>query len=140
MFDEKTILARLQNGEDAQKIADEMAAMINSTIKAYNDQKAAEEAAKAQAEQNEIQKKEELQEILDLFADWMNAYYGIDAKGELNADQVLELIDSIKEYVEALKDFEKAFGMKTKAKLDKKIDKTGSADETINDFLKNMGW
>lgn len=140
MFDEKTILTRLQNGEDAQKIADEMAAMINSTIKAYNDQKAAEEAAKAEAEQHEIQKKEELQEILDLFADWMNAYYGIEAKGELDADHVLELIDSIKEYVEALKDFEKAFGMKTKAKLNNKIAKTGSADETINDFLKNMGW
>lgn len=141
MFDEKTILTRLQNGEDAQKIADEMAAMINSTIKAYNDQKAAEEAAKAEAEQHEIQKKEELQEILDLFADWMNAYYGIEAKGELNADQVLEMIDSIKEYVEALKDFEKAFGMKTRAKLNNKIAKTAnSADETINQFLSQMGW
>lgn len=139
MFDEKTILARLQNGEDAQKIADEMAAMINSTIKAYNDQKA-EEAAKAEAEQHEIQKKEELQEILDLFADWMNAYYGIEAKGELKADQVLEMIDSIKEYVEALKDFEKAFGMKTRAKLNNKITKTDSADETINQFLSQMGW
>jgi uncharacterized protein YyaL (SSP411 family) len=139
MFDEKTILARLQNGEDAQKIADEMAAMINAANKTYAEQKAAEEAAKAEAE-HEVQKKEELQEILDLFADWMNAYYGIEAKGELNADQVLEMIDSIKEYVEALKDFEKAFGMKTRAKLNNKIDKTVSADETINQFLSQMGW
>lgn len=139
MFDEKTILARLQNGEDAQKIADEMAAMINAANKTYAEQKAAEEAAKAEAE-HEVQKKEELQEILDLFADWMNAYYGIEAKGELNADQVLEMIDSIKEYVEALKDFEKAFGMKTRAKLNNKIDKTASADETINQFLSQMGW
>jgi uncharacterized protein YyaL (SSP411 family) len=139
MFDEKTILARLQNGEDAQKIADEMAAMINAANKTYAEQKAAEEAAKAEAE-HEVQKKEELQEILDLFADWMNAYYGIEAKGELNADQVLEMIDSIKEYVEALKDFEKAFGMKTRAKLSNKIDKTASADETINQFLSQMGW
>ena len=139
MFYEKTILARLQNGEDAQKIADEMAAMINAANKTYAEQKAAEEAAKAEAE-HEVQKKEELQEILDLFADWMNAYYGIEAKGELNADQVLEMIDSIKEYVEALKDFEKAFGMKTRAKLNNKIDKTASADETINQFLSQMGW
>jgi uncharacterized protein YyaL (SSP411 family) len=139
MFDEKTILARLQNGEDAQKIADEMAAMINAANKTYAEQKAAEEAAKAEAA-HEVQKKEELQEILDLFADWMNAYYGIEAKGELNADQVLEMIDSIKEYVEALKDFEKAFGMKTRAKLSNKIDKTASADETINQFLSQMGW
>ena len=52
MFDEKTILARLQNGEDAQTIADEMAAMINAANKTYADQKAAEEAAK----KTEIQK------------------------------------------------------------------------------------
>jgi hypothetical protein len=50
------------------------------------------------------------------------------------------MIDSIKEYVEALKDFEKAFGMKTRAKLNNKIDKTVSADETINQFLSQMGW
>ena len=47
MFDEKTILARLQNGEDAQTIADEMAATINAANKTYDDQKAAEEAAAA---------------------------------------------------------------------------------------------
>ena len=141
MFDEKTILARLQNGEDAQKIADEMAAMINSTIQTYNDQKAAEEAAKAQTE---VQKKEELQEILDLFADWFNAYYGIDAKGELNADQVLELIDSVQEYIKAMNDLSAVFGNRVAKKpaveTAAKTVKTQSADETLNDFLKNMGW
>lgn len=144
MFDEKTILARLQNGEDAQKIADEMAAMINSTIKAYNDQKAAEEAAKAQTE---VQKKEELQEILDLFADWFNAYYGIDAKGELNADQVLELIDSVQEYIQAMNDLGAILGNRVAKKpavpvADKtnKPDIKPNADETLNAFLNKMGW
>ena len=64
MFDEKTILARLQNGEDVQKIADEMTTILNQANKAYADQKAAEEAAK---KRNEVQKKEDLQEILNLF-------------------------------------------------------------------------
>lgn len=137
MFDEKTILARLQNGEDAQKIADEMAAMINKANKTYNDQKAAEEAAR---KQNEIQKKEDLQEILDLFADWLKIYYGVETKGELTAEAVLELIDSIKEYLEALKDLESVFSMKNAPKIIKSNTKPKSADEQISDFLNKMGW
>ena len=138
MFDEKTILARLQNGEDAQKIADEMAAALNQANKAYADQKAAEEAAK---KQNEVQKKEDLQEILDMFADWFKTYYGIETKGELEADAVLELIDSIKEYVEALKGLESMLGAKKPAtKVIKSNTKPANADETINAFLNKMGW
>lgn len=140
MFDEKTILARLQNGEDAQKIADEMAAMINAANKIYSDQKAKEAEEKAQAEKAAVQKKEDLQEILDMFADWFNTYYGIDAKSELDAETVLSLIDSIEEYLNAIKDLEKAFNVKPAAKPVKKIVKAKSADETINQFLKNMGW
>ena len=137
MFDEKTILARLQNGEDAQKIADEMAAALNQANKAYADQKAAEEAAK---KQNDVQKKEDLQEILDMFADWFKTYYGIETKGELEADAVLELIDSIKEYVEALKGLETMFSMKNTPKIIKSNTKPKSADEQISDFLNKMGW
>ena len=140
MFDEKTILTRLQNGEDAQKIADEMAAIINKANKAYADQKAAEEAAKAEAAKLDTQKKEDLQEILDMFADWFNTYYGIDAKSELDAETVLSLIDSIEEYLNAIKDLQKAFDVKPATKPVKKIIKAKSADETINQFLKNMGW
>ena len=138
MFDEKTILARLQNGEDAQKIADEMAAVLNQANKAYADQKAAEEAAK---KRNEVQKKEDLQEILDLFTEWFKTYYGIDAKSELEADTVLELIDSIKDYVEALKDLEAIFDIKKPAvKATKSNTKPKNADEQIRDFLNKMGW
>ena len=134
MFTEKDILARLQNGEDVQKIADEMAKMINAANKTYTDQKAAEEAAK---KQNEIQKREDLQEILDLFMDWLNAHYGIGNKGDVTADQVIELIESLQEYIEAIKDLEAVFGVKKPAA---KATKPQSADETINQFLKNMGW
>ena len=137
MFTEKDILARLQNGEDVQKIADEMAKMINAANKTYTDQKAAEEAAK---KQNEIQKREDLQEILDLFMDWMNAHYGIGNKGDVTADQVIELIESLQEYIEAIKDLEAVFGMKKPAAKVAKATKPQSADETINQFLKNMGW
>ena len=145
MFDEKTILARLQNGEDAQTIADEMAAMINAANKAYTDQKAAEEAAK---KKNEIQKKEDLQEILDMFVDWFGVHYDMDVaeiKAELTADRVIELIDSLKEYMEAIKSLEAMLGVKKVAKpagarVIKSNTKPKSADDKINDFLKNMGW
>ena len=137
MFTEKDILARLQNGEDVQKIADEMAQMINAANKAYADQKAAEEAAK---KQNESQKKEDLQEILDMFLDWLNAHYGIGTKGDVTADQVIELIESLQEYIEALKDLEAVFGMKKPAAKVVKSNAKPSADDTINQFLKQMGW
>ena len=147
MFDEKTILARLQNGEDAQTIANEMAAMINAANKVYTDQKAAEEAAKAAAAKAEIQKKEELQSILDLFCDWFGTYYNMDVaeiKAELKADQVIELVDSLKEYMEAIKGLETMFGVKNATKPVTKVIKSNTkpanADETINAFLNKMGW
>ena len=127
MFDEKTILARLQNGEDAQTIANEMAAMINAANKTYTDQKAAEEAAK---KQNEVQKKEELQEIIDLFMEWLETFYGVKVDEEVPADSVIELIDSLKEYIDAFKGLEAMLGAK----------KPANADETINAFLNKMGW
>ena len=140
MFDEKVILTRLQNGESVEDIANEMANLINKVNKTYADQKAAEEAAKAKAE---TQKKEDLQEILDMFTDWFNAYYDIEVNGKLEADAVLELIDSIKEYIEALNDLESIFGIKksaVKATKSNAKSKSKSSDEKISDFLKQMGW
>lgn len=137
MFDEATILARLQNGEDAQKIADEMAASLNKVNKMYSEQKAAEEAVK---KQNEAQKKEDLQEILDLFVEWLQVHYDVDAAEELDAETVIELIDSLKEYIEALKGLETMFSMKNTPKIIKSNTKPKDADEQISDFLKKMGW
>ena len=140
MFDEKVILTRLQNGESVEDIANEMANLINKVNKTYADQKAAEEVAKAKAE---TQKKEDLQKILDMFIDWFNAYYDIEVDDRLEADDVLELIDSIKEYIEALNDLESIFNIKksaVKATKSNAKSKSKSSDEKINDFLKQMGW
>ena len=143
MFTEKDILARLQNGEDAQAIANEMADMINKANKMYADELAkAEEAKRAEEQKKALQEQKvaDLQAILDEFALWFAQYYGIDAGDELKADVVLDVIDSVQGYMDAIKDFEKAFGLKMpSAKPEKKIVKA-SADETINQFLKNMGW
>ena len=148
MFDEKTILARLQNGEDAQTIANEMAAMINAANKTYADQKAAEEAAERAKEQKkakELQKTADLQDILDQLQLWFAQYYEIEDLDkifeELKADQVIGLIDSFKEYVKAIKDLESMFDIKKPAvKVIKSNTKPASADETISAFLNKMGW
>ena len=141
MFDEKEILTRLQNGEDVQSIANEMANLINKVNKTYIDQKAAEEAAKAAAAKAEVQKKEDLQEILDMFTDWLNTYYDIELDDRLDAETVLELIDSVKEYVDVLKDLDSMFGSKKPAvKATKSSTRAKSSDEKISEFLKQMGW
>ena len=138
MFDEKVILARLQNGEDAQSIANEMAAMINKANKMYTDELAkAEEAKRAEEKKKalELQKTADLQDILDQFAAWFQEYYNIDG-GELKAESVMEIIDGIQEYMDALKGLEMVIGKKPAVKVVKKA----SADDTINQFLKQMGW
>lgn len=142
MFNEKDILARLQNGEDAQTIANEMADMINKANKMYADELAKAEEAKRAEEQARIvqeQKKADLQSILDEFAAWFQEYYNIDAGDELKAESVLEVIDGIQEYMDALKGLEMVIGKKPAVKVIKSNTKL-SADDTINQFLKNMGW
>ena len=145
MFDEKTILARLQNGEDIQKIANEMAAIINKANQTYANQKAEEAKKKAEEESKKklvLQKKDDLQDILDQFAIWFNTYYDVDESvwSEIDADAVLEMIDSIQEYIKAMSDLTAAWGKKTAAKPVKPIVKTQSADKALNDFLNKMGW
>ena len=139
MFDEKTILARLQNGEDAQTIANEMAEMINKANKMYADEVAkAEEAKRAEEKKQAIQKQKtaDLQDILDQFAAWFQEYYNIDAGDELKAESIMEIIDGIQEYMDALKGLEMVIGKKPAVKVTKKA----NADDTINQFLKQMGW
>ena len=137
MFDEKTILARLQNGEDMQAIADEIANMLNQANKAYADQKAKEEEARKAEELKkaaELQKKADLQDILDQVTLWFAQYYGIEES--LSADEVLELIDEVQGYVNALGDLGKMFAVKPKVK----VVKTQNPDDTLNAFLNKMGW
>ena len=140
MFDEKTILARLQNGEDAQAIANEFAALINSAAKTYAEEKKAAEKAK-------VQKKESMEEILAHLRKWFKTYYDVDESTlkELTADSVIELIDSTKEYIDAMADLvsiiEKAPAASKDIAKCAGVKKTAaSADAVLNDFLKQMGW
>ena len=139
MFTEKDILARLQNGEDAQTIANEMAEMINKANKMYADEVAKAEEAKRAEEQKKalnLQKTADLQDILDQFAAWFQEYYNIDAGDELKADSIMGLIDEVQVWTDALKHL----GAVAVKKPAVKVVKKASADDTINQFLKQMGW
>ena len=139
MFTEKDILTRLQNGEDAQTIANEMADMINKANKMYADELAkAEEAKRAEEQKQAIQKQKvtDLQNILDQFAAWFQEYYNIDAGDELKAESIMELIDEVQVWTDALKHL----GTMSVKKPAVKVAKKASADDTINQFLKQMGW
>lgn len=131
MFDKAHILTRLQNGEDVQKIADEMAKMINEAQDEYK-------AQKAEAEKVEIQKKEDLAVIVEMYADWLCKYYGFDREeiGTLNVDTIIDLIDECMEYVDALAELESILKPKKVVEKPKKKD----AQATIDEFIKVMGW
>ena len=138
MFNEKDILARLQAGEDAQSIANEMADMINKANKMYADELAKAEEAKRAEEQKkalELQKKADLQDILDQFTMWFAQYY--DSEETLSADQVMEWVDSIQDTLHLLGNLDKMIAVKPNVKV---VKKSNNPDETLNTFLKQMGW
>ena len=117
-MDKNTILERLMNGEDAQAIANEFADMLNAANKEYAEKR------------EEVQMKEELQDILDMFVEWLDKYYEVPFERDLTADVVIEMLDSIKEYTDIL------------SKMKPMLEKTtvSNPDKTLEDFLKVMKW
>ena len=137
MFDVNDIISRLQAGEDFQTIADEAAEALNKANKIVLEQKAHE----ADAKRVENQKIADLQEIINLFGAWLHEHYDVSEKimSELHAKEVIEVIDSMKSYVAAIKNIEDMFGTSSLAPSKTTI-KTNSADDTLNAFLNKMGW
>ena len=117
-MDKNVILERLMRGEDAEAIAKEFTDMLNEANREYTEKKEA------------VQMKEELQDIIDMFTEWLNKYYEIPFKRELCANQVIEYIDGLKEYATALSAM-KPMLEKTKA---------DNYDEVLEEFLKGMKW
>ena len=151
MFTEKDILARLQAGEDAQKIADEMADILNAANKTYIDQKEAEQkrleaerkAKEAAAKQTKACQKKEADIVMEVLTKWIVKYYATTPEEEKKYKAVLAgmdgevLIAIADEAIKAAKmweNMESIFDVKPVGK------KTKSVDDTIADFLKEMGW
>lgn len=117
-MDKNVILERLMRGEDAEAIAKEFTDMLNEANREYAEKKEA------------VQMKEELQDIIDMFMEWLSRYYEIPCDKEVHADEVIDLIDGLKGYATALSAM-KPMLEKTKA---------DNYDEVLEEFLKGMRW
>ena len=140
MFDEKAILTRLQNGEDVQTIANEMANLINEVNHKYEDTKRAAEEAK---QKRELAKRSELKALAQMAGKWYNDYIATteeekvafgEALQEADIEEVIELFENLHEIIVPLLSVIDPPVQKKEKKVQK------DTDDVINTFLKNMGW
>ena len=150
MVNSKDILTRLQNGEKAEDIANELINALNDANDAYNKEVEAESEAKAK-------KVADMQDILDALHDFCIEYYCDNnedineveaAFKEFTAEKVIEIVEeagaAVLKFDEQLKDNEKMsgtfpFGKSTvELRLDKEATPT-DADAVIGKFLKSIG-
>ena len=153
MVNSKDILTRLQNGEKAEDIANELINALNDANDAYNKEV---EAKKAESE-TKAKKVADMQDILDLLHDFCIEYY-CDSNEDINAveeafddftaEKVIEIVEeagaAVLKFDEQLKDIEKMFGTFpfSKSTVELKLDKDATpadADAVIGKFLKSIG-
>ena len=153
MVNSKDILTRLQNGEKAEDIANELINALNDANDAYNKEV---EAKKAESEAK-AKKVADMQDILDLLHDFCIEYY-CDSNEDINAveeafdeftaEKVIEIVEeagaAVLKFDEQLKDIEKMFGTFPfgKSTVELKVDKDATpadADAVIGKFLKSIG-
>ena len=158
MFKVEDILARLQNGEDANDIANEMVNALNTANDQF--QKEEEERAKAaEANAKKAKKLSDLQDILDLMHDFCIEYY-CDSNEDINtveaafagldAAAVDQMIEEMGTYAVKMAEMQKHmdtllggfFDAPTVKKTPKKCapaPKAKTADAIIGDFLSSLG-
>ena len=147
MFKVEDILARLQNGEDANVIATEMVNALNAANEQFQKE---EEAKKKEIEIRNKKKVTDLQAILDLMHDFCIDYYcdnndDIDSVNavfaDLKAEEVIKQIEGIGVQVaqleNAMKDFGNMFDASPVKIKSMTVDK--DADRAIQSFLKSIG-
>ena len=153
MVNSKDILTRLQNGEKAEDIANELINALNDANDTYNK----EVAAKKAESETKAKKVADMQDILDLLHDFCIEYY-CDSNEDINeveavfdeftAEKVIEIVEeagaAVLELNEQLKDIEKMFGAFpfSKPTVELRLDKDATpadADAVIGKFLKSIG-
>lgn len=155
MINSTDILTRLQNGEKAEDIANELVNALNAANDAYlKEQEAKKFEAEAKAKR-EAKKMQDMQDILDLMHDFCIDYY-CDTNEDINAVEAAfadltaeKVITMVEEAGAAALEFEaqlKSFNdMLAKTPLFKPEDpnvirvKKADADAIIKSFLNTMG-
>ena len=160
MFKVEDILARLQNGEDAGDIAEEMVNVLNEANNKYQEEEEAKaKKAAAEAHVKEVQKLQDLQEIIDLIHDFCISYYCESIEdintveaifATLDAKSVNKMIEEAGVYAVRMAEMQKhmdtllggIFCTPTVKKAPKKgapAPETRTADVVIGDFLSSLG-
>lgn len=143
MFTKNDILARLQNGETADNIAQEMADALNEA-QAEKSALDAEKVAKAAEETRVLNaKRAAVDEMLDAVCDYLVAAGEEDLVKELaeiKTDKVIELLDGSIEMAKSLEKL-KNLQFPKAAIINPRVPKivVDDADEAISDFLKSFG-
>ena len=157
MVNSKDILTRLQNGEKAEDIANELISALNDANDAYNKEVAAKKAEDEAKAKREAEKVADMQDILDLLHDFCIDYYCDnhedinaveEAFAELTAEKMIAIVEeagvAVLDMEKKLKDIEKLFGISAPPVKTIKIDKDfvpgkKNADAVINSFLRSIG-
>ena len=133
MYTTEDILNRLSNGESSDAIASEIANNLNEAIKRHKAQVEAENVKNAKA------KEEKLQTILDEMVAWIQEFYpsASDTRLKLDAADIIKSIDTTVSAIDSL------FSISvptTAAPKEKKRNVEPTAAETLEHFIKKMGW
>ena len=151
MFNEKDLLARLQNGETMDDIAKDLSAALNAANKEYEIQKEKqkrEEEEMWRKKEEEVQKKIDLESIINDFVDWAQIYDEcpliVKYLKTMSGEEMLEAIPVVEKAVKVREDMDKwlasftvpaaKVARSTKKDIDKK------AGDILETFMKTMGW
>lgn len=105
MFNKEDILARLQNGDSADVIAQEMATALNEAQTAFDEAKAAADKAKVEADRVLNAKRAAVEVMLDGVSDYLIAAGEAELQKEvkdIDIDKIIELLDGSIEMAKSL--------------------------------------
>ena len=148
MFDKAEILARLQNGDSIEDLAQEMTDALNAADEAFQEAEAKRlEEEKRASEQTRIHaaKSAAVDMMLDAVCDYFVAAGEdklLDKIKEIDTEKVIELLDGTIEMAKSLEKLKglqfPLMGFKVPTAQKVVVDK-GSADQVLNAFLKEFG-
>ena len=153
MINEKDILAMLQNGENADDIAQKLIDTLNKGKELYDEELAAKAKADAEAKAKAIidaEKEDAMEAILDSIYEFIYTYYCDDEDDVADLDKAFEgfsakdaiaAIEQIGSLTVELTNLLEGFDFPTKKPTKKTKISIGpnDADFVINSFLKSIG-
>ena len=135
MFNKEDILARLQKGDSADAIAQEMAAALNEAQTAFDEAKA---KAKVEADRVLNAKRAAVEIILDGASDYLIAAGEEDLQKEIKNIEIDKLIKLLDESIDMGKNLEKLKNLEFKFPFCGDPSKFPDPDTILRDFLKSL--